>query len=169
MAYKPPIDPKVFGIGLAIVLVAAAGVVWMQWGAHVDLKGQVLKVRTQGMDDGSSIAVVDFRFVNPSDVLFVVRDVTVSIEDKDGNKIDGATVSDVDANRLFQYYPVLGQKFNDSLLMKAKIAPKESLDRMIAARFEVPQEKLDSRRRLIVRIEDVDGPVAEIGESRLAP
>jgi hypothetical protein len=121
------------------------------------------------MDDGSSIAVVDFRFVNPSDVLFVVRQVTVSIEDKDGNKIDGATVSDVDANRLFQYYPVLGQKFNDSLLMKAKIAPKESLDRMIAVRFEIPQEKLDSRRRLIVRIEDVDGPVAEIAESRLAP
>ena len=37
-------------------------------------------------------------------------------------------------------------------------------DRMVAARFEVPEAKLEQRKRLLVRIEDVDGPVTEISE-----
>src|SRR3989442_864054 len=138
----------------------------MQRGAHIDLKGAVLKVRTKAMDENSSVAVVDFRFVNPSNYPFVVRQVDVSIEDKDGKILEGSPVSELDARRLFQYYPVLGQKFNDSLLMRDKIPARQSMDRMTVARFEALESALESRRKLILRIVDVDGPVAELQEEK---
>jgi hypothetical protein len=67
---------------------------------------------------------------------------------------------------LFQYYPLLGQKYNDTLKMRDRIAPRQTLDRMIAARFEIPQDQLDKRKRLAVRVEDVDGPFGELTEIR---
>src|SRR5262249_49531560 len=121
----------------------------MQRGAHIELTGSILKVRTQPMDDNSAVAVIDFRFVNPSDYNFVVREVTVSIVDKQGATVDGATVSEIDARRLFEYFPLLGQKFNDTLVMKTKIPPHQTLDRMVAARFEMPAAAFDARRNLI--------------------
>lgn len=154
------------GIGIVVIVIAVIGVLWMQRGAHVELKGAILKVRTHAIDENSSLAVIDFRFVNPSDYPFIVRTVTVSMNDASGKTYDGSTVSDVDAKRLFQYYPLLGQKYNDSLLMRDKIGARQSLDRMIAIRFEVPVGLLDARKNLTVRIEDVDGPVSAIVESR---
>ena len=153
---------KPLGIGLVVIAIAIAAVFYMQRGAHVELQGGILKVRTQAMDENSSVAVVDFRFVNPSNYPFIVRSVDVTIVDKDGKTHQGQTVSEPDAVRLFQYYPVLGQKYNGSLLMRDKIAPRQSEDRMIAARLEVPVETLDARRQIKVRIEDVDGPVSEL-------
>jgi hypothetical protein len=150
------------GIGLAVIAMAVAGVFYMQRGAHVELKGAILKVRTQAMDENSCVAIVDFRFANPSNYPFVVRTVDVTMEDKDGKPHQGSTVSEPDAIRLFQYYPALGQKYNSSLIMSNKIGPRLSEDRMIAARFEVSVEKLDARKQIKVRIEDVDGPVSEL-------
>ena len=152
------------GIGLALILVAIGVIFYLQRGAHIELKGSILKVRTQALDENSSVAVVDFRFVNPSDYSFVVRTVTVSVTDGNGRSSDGAEVSEVDAKRLFQYYPLLGQKYNDSLLMRDKIPAHQSQDRMVAARFEIPVQQLDARKRLSIRIEDVDGPVSELVE-----
>src|SRR5207248_3796206 len=117
-------------------------------------------------DESSSVAVVDFRFVNPSSYTFVVREVGVSIEDKDGKIVEGATVSELDARRLFEYYPRLGQKYNNTLLMKNKIPPHASMDRMVVARFEGPESALESRKNLIVRIVDLDGPTSELREKR---
>lgn len=154
------------GIGIAVIAIAVAAVLWMQRGAHIELKGAILKVRTHAMDENSSVAIIDFRFANPSDYPFVVRTVSISMEDSSGKTVDASTVSDVDAKRLFQYYPLLGQKYNDSLLMRDKIAPRQSQDRMIAARFEVPVGLLDARKSLTVRIEDVDGPVSALVETK---
>lgn len=153
-----------FGVGVSAVLVLVAAVFYVQRGAHVELKGSVMKVRTAGMDENSSVAVIDFRFANPADYPFIVRKVDVSITGSDGKTYDGWTVSETDAQRLFEYYKGLGQKYNASLLMRDKIGPRQSEDRMIAARFEIPQSRLDSRKNLTVRIEDVDGPVSEIRE-----
>ena len=166
MQLKIPINPAALGVGLLVVAAAVGGVLFMQRGAHIDLKGAILKVRTQAMDENSSVAVVDFRFVNPSNYPFVVRQVDVSIEDKDGKPLEGAAVSELDARRLFEYYPVLGQKFNDSLIMRDKIPARQSMDRMIVARFEIPESAVQSRRKLTVRIVDVDGPVAELQEGK---
>lgn len=155
-----------FGIGLAVIVVAVIAVLWMQRGAHLELKGAILKVRTAAMDESSSVAVIDFRFVNAADVPFVVRTVDVSMDGKDGKVYQGEPVSEADAKRLFQFYPLLGQKYNDSLLMRDRIPPRGAEDRMIAARFTLPAADLDARKAFHVRIEDVDGPVSELVEKR---
>lgn len=153
-----------FGIGVAAVAIAVVAVLYMQRGAHIELKGSIKKVRTAAMDDYSSVAVVDFRFVNPANYPFVVRSVEVSMVGADGNTYQGSPVSEVDAKRLFEYYKALGQKYNESLLMRDKIPAGASQDRMIAARFEVPEKLLEGRKNLTIRIEDVDGPSSELVE-----
>lgn len=163
---KIPVNLSAIGIGLLVVICAVGFVFYIQRGAHIELKGSVLKVRTQAMDESSSVAVVNFRFVNPSNYPFVVQDVNVSIVDKDGKAVDGMPVSELDARRLFQYYPVLGQKYNDSLLMRDKIPGRASMDRMIVARFEIPEAALQSRKDLKIKITDVDGPEAELVEAK---
>jgi len=66
--------------------------------------------------------------------------------------------------RLFDAVPLLGQKYNPTLIAREKIASHESEDRMVAARFEVPDDRLEARKRLVLRIEEVDGAVSEISE-----
>jgi hypothetical protein len=163
---KIPVNPVALVGGLLVVVAGIGGVFYMQRGAHVELKGGVLKVRTQAMDEKSSVAVIDFRFVNPSNYPFVVKEVTVSIVDKDGKTLEGQPVSELDARRLFQYYPQLGQKYNDSLMMRDKIMGRQSMDRMIATRFEETETTIEGRKKLTVRIVDVDGPVAELQEGK---
>jgi hypothetical protein len=153
-----------FGIGIAAILAIVGIILYVQRGAHVELTGQILKVRTAALDDRSSVAVLDFRFSNPADVNFVVRTVTVVLEQPDGNQLQGATVSELDAQRLFEGLPLLGQKFNRTLMMQEKIPAHSSQDRMVAARFEVPVSALEARKRLLLRIEDVDGPITELSE-----
>ncbi len=155
-----------FAIGIAVIAVIIGVVLYMQRGARVGLAGEVLKVRTAPLDDRSSVAVVDFRFANPSYVRFVVRTVTVMMEEPDGNQIAGTTVSEMDAQRLFEGVPLLGQKFNRTLVTEENIPAHSSEDRMVAARFEVPDSRLESRKRLFLRIEDVDGPITEISEKK---
>ncbi len=155
-----------FAAGLAAVVIMAAAILYIQRGAHIRLDGEIKQVRTAAMDDYSSVMVVDFRFFNPADYAFVVRRVDVSIVDADGHVYDGASISEVDALRLFEYYKALGQKFNDTLLMDDKIAPRSTQDRMIAARFAVPERILEGRRSVTVRVEEVDGAVAEFSQGR---
>jgi hypothetical protein len=153
-----------FGIGLVVILIAVGAILYIQRGAHIELKGAVLKVRTMALDDNSSLAVVDFRFANPSNYPFVVRTVDVSVTGPNGQIYPSTPVSEVDAKRLFEYYPILGQKFNETLLTRDKIPARHSEDRMIAARFEIPVAQLNARKNLTIRIEDVDGPVSELSE-----
>jgi hypothetical protein len=48
--------------------------------------------------------------------------------------------------------------------MRDSIPPHNSWDRMVAARFEVPESKLEARKRLLVRIEEVDGKVFDFSD-----
>src|SRR5262249_19885392 len=141
-----------------------AVILYIQRGAHVELKGAILKVRTMGMEDNSSLAVIDFRFVNPSNYPFVVRSVDVSVTGTSGQNVTSTPVSEGDAKRIFEFYPMPGHKYNPSLLPRDKVPARQSEDRMIAARFEIPVAELDARKNLTVRIEDVDGPVSELTE-----
>jgi len=153
-------------VGLVVVAIAVAWMFYNQRGAHIEPAGKILKVRTLALDENSSAAVIDFRVTNTADYAVVVREVDVTLEAPDGAAVDGATVSEGDARRLFQYYPILGQKYNDSLIIRDRIKPHAILDRMIAARFEMPVAKLDARKRLKVRVVDVDGPSGELVETR---
>jgi hypothetical protein len=153
-----------FGIGGLCIAIAVGAVLYMQRGAHMELPGKILKVRTAPLDENSSAVVLDFRVTNPSDVLFVVRTVTVLLEDNAGSQYAGQTASDVDAKRLMEGIPLLGQKFNDTLIIKQRIEPHTSVDRMVAARFEAPEAKLEARKRFLIQVEEIDGKVFEVRE-----
>ena len=151
-------------IGVVVAGLAVVFTFFVQRGAHLELAGAIQKVRTLAVEETASIAVLDFRLVNASNYPFIVREVTVSLEDRQGKPLEGAVVSEVDAQRLFQYFPALGQKYNPSLVARTRVAPRHSMDRMLAARFEVAEKELQARRRLKIRVEDVDGAVSEIVE-----
>ncbi|PYT31230.1 MAG: hypothetical protein DMG57_05745 [Acidobacteria bacterium] len=149
-----------------MIAIVVVWVLYMQRNAHIEPQGKILKVRTQAMDENSSVAVVDFRMVNSSDYPIWVREVVVSLQGADGNTYDGAVVSETDAKALFRYYPLLGQKYNDSLIVRDRIHAHQTVDKMIAARFEMPQGQLDARKKLTVHIEDVDGPSGDLVETK---
>ena len=153
-----------FGISLAIIALAVGGIFFMQRGDRIELPGKILKVRTAPLDEDSSIAVIDFRIANPSNILFEVRTVTVEMDDPQGRSYLGQPVSEMDAKRLFEGLPVLGQKFNPTLIMRERLGSHGSADRMIAARFQAPMALLDGRKRFVVRIEEVDGKSFEYAE-----
>jgi hypothetical protein len=153
-----------FGIGIAVIALAVAGVLFMQRGSRLELPGKVLKVRTAPLDEHSSVTVIDFRVTNPSDVLFMVRSVSVEMEDNQGKSYEGSVAADMDIKPLFEGVPLLGQKYNDTLLMRQSIPPHTSTDRMVAARFQAPEEMLQARKRFIVRIEEMDRTSFELSE-----
>ncbi len=104
-----------FGIGVVAVAIAVVVIVTGNKGSHLQLQGKIMKVRTGALGEGNSIAVMDFRVENPSDVPFVVRNVEISLEKKDGEMVDGVTVSKSDLKQLFQYNRFLGDQYNDGL------------------------------------------------------
>jgi hypothetical protein len=149
-------------LGIAVLVVAAVigGVFFIQRGAHLELQGRILKVRTAPLDENSSVAVLDFRFTNIADYPFTVRNVTVAMEDSGGNRIEGTAIAETDAQRLFEAIPLLGQKYNASLIVRDVIPGRASEDRMIAVRFDIPEAQLEKRRQVTIQIEDVAGPVS---------
>jgi hypothetical protein len=153
-----------FLVGIAAIAILVTAILFLNRGARIGLTGQILKVRTAPLDENSSVAVLDFRVHNPANEAFVVRTVTVVMEDPDGKQFTGATVSESDAKNLFQYVPLLGQKFNQTLLMRDKIPSDATEDRMVAVRFDAPEARIDARKRFLLRIEDLNGPVTEIPE-----
>ena len=152
-----------FGIGLVVVAIAVWGIVRIGRGGHVELPGTILKVRTAPLDEQSAAAVIDFRVTNPSDYPFQVRG-TVVLESQSGAQIEGATASETDAQQLMAGVPLLGDKYNPSLMVRERVPAHTTLDRMIAARFEVPDSQLQARKRFLLRIEEVDGVVQELSE-----
>jgi hypothetical protein len=154
------------GIGLVVVAIVIAWILYMQRGAKIELLGSIQKVRTLPLDENSTATVLDFRMHNPSDYSYVVRKVDVTMVDPSGQTQEGMVVADLDAKRLFDYYPVLGQKFNESLIIRTKIKPGQTIDRMLTVRFEAPEKSVQQRKDLRIRIEEVDGAVSEIVEGQ---
>lgn len=144
-------------IGIAVMAMLVTTVFQTHKGAHVELTGKILKVRTAPIDNDSSVAAVDFRVTNPSDYPFMVRSVTLVVVDANGKEIVGDTVSEPDAKRLFDALPLLGPKYNPSLSINERVGGHQTVDRMSSARFEVPDSVLEGRKNLILRIEEVDG------------
>ncbi len=153
-----------FSVGIVCIAIAVAGILYMQRGAHLDLPGKILKARTAPLDENSSVAMIDFRISNPSDYPAVVRTVTVYAEEKNGNRLTGVTISDPDAKRVFDAIPLLGPKFNPSLILQDKIPGHAVWDRMIAARFDAPDATLQARNQFIVSIEEIDGKIFTLSE-----
>lgn len=155
------------GLALAVILVAAGlwFVLRVNKGSHMVLEGQIQKVRTLGLPDDSTAVIVDFRVTNPTDFKFMVRELHVLV-DAGGKVTDVEPVADVDAKALFDGYPAIGQKFNDTLRMRSVIPSKATQDYMAAVRIEMPVDQVEKRRDLKLRIEEMDGLTTELIEKR---
>ena len=149
--------------GIAIVVVGAAIFLTVNGnkGSHLRLDGKILKVRTGPLGDGNSVAVLDFRVQNPSDVPFIVETVGVSLEKKNGEMADGVTIAKSDLKQLFAYNRFLGEQYNEGVTIKDTIAPHTMVDRMVAAHFEVGDKDLDAAKAIHLTLMDVDGPMWE--------
>lgn len=162
MPNKDNLIPYLIGLGVACLLLGIF--LFSTRDAHVELKGKILKVRTHESDENNSVAIIDFRFVNPSGYPFMVRAVTVSVQDAQGKWTEGITMPEGDSKRVLDYYKEMGPKFNDTLIPRARISSKQSLDRMVGAGFPLPVAQLENRKGMKIVVEEVDGPVSEILE-----
>src|ERR1039457_1257122 len=104
-----------FGVGVVVIAASVWAILYSHKGAHLDLKGQILKIRTGALSDQDSIAVRDFRVENISDVPFVVRIVEVTVDKQDGTTAESAMISKMDLHQVFEFNRFLGDQYNDSL------------------------------------------------------
>lgn len=149
-------------LGLVIIGAVAGSFIYFAHRQRLHLTGQVVKVRTHSIEPGATLAVIDFRITNPSEHQFVVKRVDVFMTDANSKEIDSMTISETDARRLFEYYPILGQKYNPSLVIRDKIEAGQTYDRMIAVRFPVDERTVQGRKDLRINIEDIDEVKAQI-------
>ena len=153
-------------LGVLIVGVMVVGGFFLARKSHLELKGEVLKVRSYSIDQEYTVAVIDFRVVNPSNVQFVVKDVEVTLDTKEGKPLDGSVFSEMDSRRLFEYYKVLGTKFNPTLIVKDKLEGGSTADKMLAVRFTGTDADIQNRKAIHITIHDVDGAVSTIDTLR---
>jgi len=149
---------KAFAIGLGVVVVAVAAIMFMQRGAHIDLPGTIM-VRTVGTSDDESLAVVNLHISNPSDYTFEVHNVTMTVETDHGD-VTREIVSKSDAKRLFESMPHNGPYYAP-LYTNAPIAPHTSGDYTVAASFSMPERMLKDRKRFVLKLVETNGTVVE--------
>jgi hypothetical protein len=145
------------GVGLVVIGAAIFFVFSSTKGNHLELKGEVLKIRTGALDEKTSAAILDVRLTNPSDVPFVVREVSVTVDGQDGQSASGSQISKTDLKQLFAYNRFLGDQYNDGLGIKDSIPAHATVDRMVAVRFDLPAPQLDSSKLLHFEVQDMDG------------
>jgi hypothetical protein len=150
-----------FAIGLIAVAIAVGGILYMQRGAQMGLTGP-MSVRTIPTDPNTALAVVNLRITNPADYGFEVGNVIVTLETKSGEFPTGI-VSRVDAQRLFDAMPENGP-FHPTLYTKAIVPAHSTADYTLLAQYSAPEKILQDRKRFTVRIEEINGKVAEFSE-----
>jgi hypothetical protein len=151
-------------IGLAVVAAIIGSGLFATRKNRLELTGQILKVRSYQIADDNTVAALDFRISNPSTQTFQVKDVSVHLETADGKILDAGNFTEMEAASLFDYYKVLGVKYNPTLVVKEKIEPNETKDRMIAVKFEAPDSVIQKKKGIRIVITDVDGVETEIGD-----
>ena len=58
----------------------------------------------------------------------------------------------------------LGKKYNPNLMIRQKINPGQTIDRMISVRFPGGEERVQKRKGLRIIVRDIDGAKTEIVE-----
>ena len=147
--------------------IAGAGILaWATLGISdrksAQLQGSITQVRTLAMDERSSVAIVDFDAANPSDVVMMIGDRTLSIVNQKGIAYEGRTITAFDLKGLFEYFPALGAMKNEPLVKRVRVDAGDIISGMIAARFEIPKHELDARQELTLAIADIDGGVSTL-------
>lgn len=161
-------DKRILGIGALVVLAMIALLVWFQWGAHVELTGQLRDVRVQGVTPTDSIMVVDCALTNPATVPFEVDDIDALVQPAQGDPVTGAPVAVMDVPRLIEAYPALrGLSDPPSLKSRDVIKPGETVRRRLMFQFAgLSEAQLKTRKSLTVNIHERLGAVGVLKESR---
>jgi hypothetical protein len=157
---------KAFGITFAAAVVVIAVLIWYGFakteGNHLAPTGSIGKVRTVKATDDVTFMVIDFKVRNDSDRDMIVHSVEIAIDTADGNTVMGSGVASSDIRNAFKNYPLLGDQYNPILKDRDTIPAHGQVDRMVGVRFDAPVEKVESRKRVVLRVEDVTGPVVEL-------
>jgi hypothetical protein len=153
-------------VGLAVVAIGLGALFLGTKGNRLELNGTILKVRVLPLSPAASLVIVDFRVNDPSDVPWVMKSASLTLEPASGATLDGMTVSKSDIENVFKYNPILGPKFNDVLGIKDRIAPHQRLDRMVGARFEIPESQAEERKAIHLHVEELDGITADFTEKK---
>ena len=150
------------GIGLLVIGAMVGGGLFASRGAHLELQGSLRKTRVAALSPTRTVVVLDFRASNPADYPFVVKTIEVEVTLADGRKVIGQFVPEVDAKSLFPALPALGDKLAVSIGTGEKIGKKQTVERMTAASFNLPEADFEARKGVLLRLRDVDGPVSEL-------
>ena len=148
--------------GLVGASLLVAALYWIARGKTARVEGSITEVRTLGMDQNSSVAIVDFEFTNRSEALVMIADRDLIVVDQNDSAHESYTLKTADLRQLFRYFPALGEIKHEPLVHRTKIPSGESLRGMVGARFEIPKHELDLRREIVFRVADVDGAVSEL-------
>jgi hypothetical protein len=92
----------------------------------------------------------------------IVHSVETAIDSAAGETIMGGGVASADVNSAFRNYPLLGEQYNPILKERDTIPAHRAVSRMVGIRFDAPAAKVESRKRVILRVEDITGPVLEL-------
>jgi hypothetical protein len=148
--------------GLVGALLLAGGLLFYNRDAVPRLDGKITQVRTLGMDQNSSVAIVNFDAVNGSDNLLILARRDLLVVDKSGIEHTGSTISVSDLKYLFQLYPALGGMGFEPLVDRVRVESGKPVRGILAARFDLPKDALDQRQAILFRIEDVDGKQSDL-------
>ena len=149
----------------AIAIVAVAAIVSTRKN-HLELKGEILKVRSHQLDTEHTLALIDVRLQNPSTQQFLVKEVEVYVTDPRGKQVQAELFSEPDSQRFVDYYPVLGKKYNQGLIQRDKINPAQTVDRTVSVSAPLPDAQFELRKNIRIRVHDADGTTVEVSEHK---
>jgi hypothetical protein len=157
---------KPFVITFAAAIVVIAALIWLGFakteGNHLAPTGSIGKIRTVAAGDDVTFMVIDFRVKNDSDRDMIVHSVEAALDTAEGDTVMGGGVASADVRSAFQNYPLLGDQYNPILKERDTIPAHQAVDRMVGVRFDIPSAKVESRKRVVLRVEDITGPFVEL-------
>ena len=156
---------KAFGIAFGAALLVIVILIWTGFSAtkgnHLAPTGAIGKVRAQQVTDDITFVVIDFNMKNDSDRDMIVHSITGTVVTPEGD-VDGSAVAASDLVDAFRIYPELGEKYYPVLKERDVLPAHQFLDRMVGIRFDLPVSKVENRRSIVLKIQDVTGPVLEL-------
>lgn len=152
--------------GVAVVGLLLAGAFYIQWDAHMLLEGRIMKVRTLNAVEQATIVLLDCRLNNTAGSTYVVGETKVELEDAQGHRTEGTQIAEMDADRLFEGYPVLNGRYNPNLKIRDKLPAHSTADRLISVHFPLAAPAIAARKRFIVTVRELDGLESQLVETR---
>jgi hypothetical protein len=154
---------RYIAVGLALAT-ALVGLWLMLSGRSVArLDGGILQVRQVATDTRALVVILDVRVTNPGRAMFMVKNVSVLIEDAEGTLLEADAAAEPDIDRLLDYHKLLGPRYNPTLKSRQQINPGQTADYTMAGAFLLTEDEFAQRRSLRVRILDVDGAQVDLG------